>query len=80
MKLTYEENLNAMMVNTILDNPNICVYPNNLQMIVQQPDSYTNYIPLNESFSPEGYRELNKNKINILLIEISTKYSKIVSI
>lgn len=57
MKLTYEENLNAMMINSILNNQNICVYPNNLQMIVQQANSYTNYIPLNESFSPEGYRE-----------------------
>jgi hypothetical protein len=57
MKLTYQENLNAMMINAILNNPNVCVYPNDLQMIVQSASSYTNYIPLNESFSPEGYRE-----------------------
>jgi hypothetical protein len=61
-RLSFEESqsLNSSLMNAVFSNQNICIYPKEIPILVQVYNSYTNYIPLNQAFSIEEYKDFER--------------------
>jgi hypothetical protein len=54
-RISFEEGFGSTLLNAVLSNENICIYPKDLSVIVQGYNSYTDYVRLNQATSPEDY-------------------------
>ena len=64
-RLSSEEgnSLYPSLMNAIFSNQNICIFPKKIPILAQAYNSYTDYIPLNQAFSPEEYKDFEKHII-----------------
>jgi hypothetical protein len=56
-RVSYEPLYNSILFRALVSNPNVCIYPKDITVMVQGNVSYTNDLELNEAVTPKAYNK-----------------------